>query len=197
MKGLPPLPASVLARQTPAVRAQLAAAGKRAPRLVLNHGALLVRVPPHNAAVFLPARPAFVAFAPGLALPSLANLRGDWTKGRAVREARRAVYRVEAVTPNLGRVVGVMASMPDPQAMMPLPWCVTITRIAPRAIRDGDNLVTCAKGVRDSLAAWANVDDSDPRVTWVVEQRRGLVSVEIVVATMNPTAPPGVPVPEV
>lgn len=51
---------------------------------------------------------------------------------------------------------------------------VTITRIAPRDL-DSDNLVGSAKHVRDGVADALGIDDRDPRVTWVVEQRRGKV----------------------
>lgn len=54
-----------------------------------------------------------------------------------------------------------------------LPRKVTITRIAPRLIRDGDNEVSCAKHCRDAVAKAMGVDDGDKRITWKVKQRRG------------------------
>ena len=53
-----------------------------------------------------------------------------------------------------------------------LPLVVTITRLAPKLIRDDDNLTSCAKHVRDQVAKELGVDDGDPRVSWVVTQRR-------------------------
>ena len=52
------------------------------------------------------------------------------------------------------------------------PCVVTITRIAPREL-DSDNVVGSAKYVRDQVAELLGVDDRDPRVEWVVRQRKG------------------------
>lgn len=55
-----------------------------------------------------------------------------------------------------------------------LPCVVTLTRIAPRAIDDGDNLPGGTfKNVRDGVADWLNVKDNDPRVQWLYAQKRG------------------------
>jgi hypothetical protein len=56
----------------------------------------------------------------------------------------------------------------------PVPPCaVTMTRIAPRDLDDGDNLSSSMKAVRDQLAEWIGVNDHDPRVTWAYGQERG------------------------
>lgn len=54
-----------------------------------------------------------------------------------------------------------------------LPCVVTLTRVAPSAGLDGDNLQGSLKAARDGVADWMKVDDRDPRVTWRYEQRRG------------------------
>jgi hypothetical protein len=50
---------------------------------------------------------------------------------------------------------------------------VTLTRVAPSNGLDGDNLQGSLKACRDGVADWLKVDDRDPRVTWLYEQRRG------------------------
>lgn len=54
-----------------------------------------------------------------------------------------------------------------------LPCIVRLTRIAPRALDEGDNLPASLKAVRDGIADRLGVDDRDDRVTWVYYQRRG------------------------
>lgn len=53
-----------------------------------------------------------------------------------------------------------------------LPCVVTLTRIAPRAL-DDDNNVAGLKNVRDGVALWLAVDDADKRIEWRYSQRRG------------------------
>lgn len=186
------LPASVLARQSPAVRAQLAAAGKRrAPPKRIPPGAVVAIMPdPHRATV--DADGTVRAEIP-LILPSLANLRGDWAKAKAVRRARLAVYDVEVFGDRLAGIRGALAGVPVP----PLPLRVTITRCAPRPIRDRDNLAIAPKGVQDAAALWIGVDDSDPRMEWVVLQEKGRGTVRIVVESVNPPTLADVPPAEV
>lgn len=50
---------------------------------------------------------------------------------------------------------------------------VTFTRIAPRPLDCGDNLEASCKALRDGVADWLGIDDSDPRVTWRCAQARG------------------------
>jgi hypothetical protein len=52
------------------------------------------------------------------------------------------------------------------------PLTITLTRVSPRAL-DSDNLAGSQKHVRDGIADWLGVDDGDPRLTWLYEQRRG------------------------
>lgn len=49
---------------------------------------------------------------------------------------------------------------------------VRITRIAPRLL-DSDNLEASLKYVRDGVAKALGIDDRDPRVRYVVDQRKG------------------------
>lgn len=61
-----------------------------------------------------------------------------------------------------------------------VPCIVTITRMSPGNGIDDDNLVSCAKAVRDQIAEWIGVDDRDSeRVRYVVKQERGPWSVRI------------------
>ncbi len=53
-----------------------------------------------------------------------------------------------------------------------LPCVVTITRRSPGRALDDDNAVCSAKATRDSVAAWLEVDDRSPLVTWEVRQER-------------------------
>jgi hypothetical protein len=49
---------------------------------------------------------------------------------------------------------------------------VILTRMGPSNGLDSDNLAGAMKAVRDGVADWLGVDDRDPRVRWVYEQRR-------------------------
>lgn len=51
---------------------------------------------------------------------------------------------------------------------------VTIVRVGPMTL-DGDNLVSACKAARDEIAAWLELDDADPRISWSYSQRRELV----------------------
>lgn len=57
------------------------------------------------------------------------------------------------------------------------PFVVTLTRIAPGAIKDSDNLASSTKAVRDAVASFLGVDDADVTgngsVRWVVLQEKG------------------------
>lgn len=158
MKGLPPLSASLLARQTPAVRAQLARARKRSPAPVT------VSVTREGGAL--------VIVLTGMVMPSLANM--NWLPAHRAKERQSKVLRP------------LLATLPRP----PLPWHVTITRIAPRALDQGGNAYTSAKRIQDDLARWAGVDDRHSDVVgYEVRQETGPVACRIVVASVNPEAP--------
>lgn len=48
----------------------------------------------------------------------------------------------------------------------------TLTRIAPRTLDSGDNISTAFKHVKDAIAEWLGVNDRDPRIKWLFEQRK-------------------------
>jgi hypothetical protein len=87
-----------------------------------------------------------------LRIESVANKREHWGK----RAERTKLHRFAAI-----------AVQPHP-----LPCVVTLVRIAPRAL-DDDNLVSGFKALRDGIAKRLGVDDRDPRVRFVYDQRRG------------------------
>jgi hypothetical protein len=96
----------------------------------------------------------------GLALESELNVREHFR----VKAARKASVRAV--------VAAHLAAWTRTRRTLEGPLVVTITRVAPALIRDDDNLVSCGKHVRDEVAAWLGLDDSDARVRWVVAQRR-------------------------
>ena len=55
----------------------------------------------------------------------------------------------------------------------PPPLVIRMTRIASRPIKDGDNLQSAFKAVRDGIADFLKIDDGDDRLQWVVAQRKG------------------------
>jgi hypothetical protein len=60
------------------------------------------------------------------------------------------------------------------------PWLVTLTRLAPSAGLDDDNLAGSFKAVRDELAAWLGVDDGNQhRVRWLYAQRHAPWGIEL------------------
>lgn len=91
---------------------------------------------------------------------STLNAREHWTK----RAKRTRLHRLAARTNTLGWFDARMLAM---GAVV-----VRLTRVAPRSL-DGDNLQGSLKAVRDGVADALGVNDADPRVTWVYEQRRG------------------------
>jgi hypothetical protein len=102
-----------------------------------------------------------------LKLMSLANLRIHWS-------ARHKLVKAQ-------REAAIMVPHHD------LPCVVTITRIAPRAL-DSDNLVSCAKGLRDGIADRLGVKDNDPRVEWRYAQRKGAPKLYAAEVTISPSA---------
>jgi hypothetical protein len=52
-----------------------------------------------------------------------------------------------------------------------LPVVVTMARCSTGTC-DDDGAIGAMKSVRDEIAAWLGIDDSDERITWLVEQRR-------------------------
>lgn len=59
-----------------------------------------------------------------------------------------------------------------------VPLVVLLTRVAPRAL-DSDNLPRALKACRDGVADALGVDDRDPMVTWLVDQRKGVAGVVV------------------
>ncbi|HEX4936989.1 MAG TPA: hypothetical protein VFV33_27595 [Gemmatimonadaceae bacterium] len=111
---------------------------------------------------------------PGLRLDVTPNARLHWaTRARRVK---------------LQRYVTSLAVASQRRALPALPVVCTITRCSPGTM-DDDNAVASAKAVRDAVADVLGVDDCDPRVTWVVRQRRAPwgVQVEITPRTEEPT----------
>lgn len=58
------------------------------------------------------------------------------------------------------------------------PWEVEVCRVGPRRL-DDDNATASAKGVRDAVAQWLEVDDGSAEVRWTVVQQRGPYAVTI------------------
>ena len=99
---------------------------------------------------------------PGLRLTYTLNSRVHWSARKRIVAHQRAAVNC------------VLASERPPV----LPCVVTITRAGPRVLND-DNATGSAKGVRDAVAQWLGVDDSDARVVWRVAQKRGPYAVRI------------------
>lgn len=92
-------------------------------------------------------------------IESVSNLREHWAKraNRAKQHRMLAWAELRAVDPGrnlLGKV------------------CVTLTRIAPRAL-DDDNLRSALKAARDGVADWLGVPDNHPAVEWRYGQEKG------------------------
>lgn len=65
------------------------------------------------------------------------------------------------------------------------PCVVTLTRCAPSAGLDDDNLCGSLSGVRDQVAEWIGVDDRHRHIVrYQYEQRRGPWAVEISIEAM-------------
>lgn len=59
-----------------------------------------------------------------------------------------------------------------------LPLVVTMTRTSPRML-DCDNLPGAFKAIRDEIASWYQINDNDPRVSWLYRQDKGKLGVII------------------
>lgn len=103
----------------------------------------------------------------GLRTLSEQNEREHWrTRAKRVKHQKNTVALVLR-----GSVAHLMMAV--------APLVVTMTRVAPSTGLDSDNMVSSQKHVRDAIAKVLGVDDKDPRVEWVVKQRRGPWAVEI------------------
>src|SRR5439155_277722 len=92
------------------------------------------------------------------------NAREHWgVKAKRVRKEREAA-----------------AFILGPRERPALPCSVLLTRVAPSAGLDDDNLVGSLKGVRDQVADWLGVNDRDRmRVRYRYAQKRGPWAVTI------------------
>jgi hypothetical protein len=110
---------------------------------------------------------------------SLANAHEHWRVRQRRAKAERLQTRIALIV--MGAEIGRDA-VPQP------PCQVALTRIAPRDL-DSDNLSPSCKSIRDEIAAFLGIDDRDPRVTWVYDQRRGKAreySVEVEIKAARP-----------
>ncbi len=100
--------------------------------------------------------------------------------GMNAREHWRA--RAKRVRDERMMVSAYVNGKPRPE----LPLRVRLTRIAPSAGLDDDNLASALKSVRDQVAAWLGVDDRlRDVVRYEYDQRRGPWGVEIAVSRME------------
>lgn len=53
-----------------------------------------------------------------------------------------------------------------------LPFTVLLTRLSPRLLDEGDNLPSSCKGIRDSIASLAGVDDRSDLIKWEYAQAK-------------------------
>lgn len=114
-----------------------------------------------------------------LRIQSAANLREHWAvKARRVKK-ERAISRVV--------LAGVMAGRNAD--LGPLPAVITLTRVAPRKIRDEhDNLRSAFKAVADGIAEAFGIDDGDPRISWNYAQEKGEYAVRVCIETAEEVA---------
>ncbi len=87
----------------------------------------------------------------------------------------------ETQTPNYRTTWGHRAAIADrvrqavraavPERPVWPSYAVAITRVGPNKL-DDDNLVSACKAARDELAAWLELDDADPRLSWSYDQRK-------------------------
>jgi hypothetical protein len=54
----------------------------------------------------------------------------------------------------------------------PLPVRITLTRLSAGTLDAHDNLPSAFKHVVDALATWLEVDDADPRISWIYGQMK-------------------------
>lgn len=106
---------------------------------------------------------------------STPNERIHWAvRAKRVKSERRAVAQFWMVAYSILKL--------RQERLPELPLVVSLTRVGPK-LWDSDNNVSGMKGVRDQIAEQLGVDDGDPRVKWVYDQRVGkpyAVDVEIV-----------------
>jgi len=105
------------------------------------------------------------------------NARGFWT---AVNRKKKQDATLDAA---------MTEALHDQEWPMFGPWCVRLTRIAPKAL-DDDNLGSAFKRVRDRLCLMLGVDDRSPAVAFALAQEKGPEQ-RVRVEVWGPTAVPG------
>lgn len=97
-----------------------------------------------------------------LVTESEANQRDRWGKAKRAKAQRSAAFLA------LRQSVSLRGG----------PLVVVLTRIAPREL-DDDNAVSAMKACRDGVADALGINDRDPRLVWIVDQRRGTAAVQV------------------
>jgi hypothetical protein len=92
---------------------------------------------------------------------SEANVSEHW--GSRARRAKAQRHDAWAET------MWALARNPKPEP----PLVITLTRVAPRRLDQGDNEGMSCKHLRDGIAEALEINDGDPRIEWRYAQRRG------------------------
>lgn len=136
-----------------------------------------------------------------------ANSREHWAKRAARAKAQRTAAKLATLSAASREVAPALIFAVTGQrataarVVVDLPLTITITRIGPSSL-DSDGLAISAKHIRDGIADALGIDDGDPRLTWLYDQRKGRAAtrspkrpaeyaVEVSIATSDAaTAPP-------
>lgn len=116
-------------------------------------------------------RESFATFTLPLTTVSEANAHAHWRQRSTRAKAQR-----DAVTLVLASYRAFLRARLERAAERGL--VVLLVRVAPRGL-DRDNLQGALKACQDSVAAVLGVDDREPRVTYLHDQRKGPAAVEI------------------
>lgn len=115
---------------------------------------------------------------------SLAPIEVPLRTGSGLNAREHPMARARRVKAERDCVHWMLVGKPRPE----LPCVVTLTRIAPSAGLDDDNLVGALKAVRDQVALWLGVDDKHrDQVRYRYEQVRGAWAVQIAFQAMEMT----------
>lgn len=100
-----------------------------------------------------------IALLVGYVLPSRANVQDHWAvKMKKVKKQRNGIN-------NILRTSGFVPI---------LPATITLCRIAPRELDDGDNIGMAFKAMKDGITDWIGLtNDNDHRLTWKYDQQSG------------------------
>lgn len=126
-----------------------------------------------------------ISFEIPLSLPSVANMSEHWmVKAKRVKAQRQAVaWAVKSTSLLTSRAawLEVLATLARGESLI-----VTLTRVAPRPIKDKhDNLRSAFKAIVDQVAAELGIDDSSDCIDWQYRQEKGPVAVRIEIARME------------